>query len=111
MSKKYWVRTAEFDGREFSLWERLLGMILPYYYDHEKGLIRIRPYALYLKFDKDGKCQENPFLHFSFFGGIRWLIHEENRYRDLVRSVDPDMEIRVEKWIEKLVRQHELLDE
>lgn len=75
---KVWLLPACLD-RKFSLKEKLSVWLFGDHYieDHE---IRIKPYALARKFNKDGYTTNNPYLWIGFFGNLRHLMHEEMRY-------------------------------
>lgn len=79
----HWTRTAKFESMNFSLKEKFMGILFPHYYDASILKYRIRPYALYLSFDRNGKSTVCPFIHISARGGVQWLAHEEKRYADL----------------------------
>lgn len=79
MEKKIWFIPKQLD-RKFSLKEKLATWIFGRYTSGPDGKTQIRPYALARSFNKHGYTDANPYLYFSYFGSIRYLIEEEQRY-------------------------------
>ena len=66
-------------NRKFTFREKLATWIFGEY-KRVDGKTLIRPYALAKKFNEFGYTQYNPYLYCSYFGKVRYLIEEEERY-------------------------------
>lgn len=78
MSRMFYILPNKLN-RKYSLLEKLSAVFGDTY--KKDGIIRIKPYALFLKFNKDGFTRDNPYLVFLFWDN-KWvnLKHERIYY-------------------------------
>jgi hypothetical protein len=78
MSRAFYILPNKLN-RKYSIWEKFSVLFGDTY--KKNNIIRIKPYALFIKFNKNGFTRDNPYLIFRFWEN-KWvnLKHERLFY-------------------------------